>query len=210
LQTYRQTTGVTLVEHPLAVQLLGCNEVEFITTILKREAHASSDLLGSDKIMTLIESIVAILSTLSATASFRDAIGLVREETLMAFYIPDAFLQPYPPAKAILASLAILFAVCVVLSYLCRHPCDVLVNQAARGVNSNHNGFVGLLEPIEQLLQRVEISTRVPPTPRADETVFKIIVELLHTLALATKELKHGRSSEPVLSEALPLLSAIQ
>jgi hypothetical protein len=40
--------------------------------------------------------------------------------------------------------------------------------------------------------------------------VFKIIVELLCTLALATKELKHGRSGEYVLAEALPLLSAIQ
>jgi len=61
-----------------------------------------------------------MLFTLSATASFGDAIGLVRKGELMAsLNIPDRLLQPYPPAKAILAGLAILFAVCVILWYLC-------------------------------------------------------------------------------------------
>jgi hypothetical protein len=36
-----------------------------------------------------------------------------------------------------------------------------------------------------------------------DETAFKIIVDLLSTLALATKELKHGRTSESILGDAL-------
>ena len=34
--------------------------------------------------------------------------------------------------------------------------------------------------------------------------VVKIMVELLSTLALATRELKQGRSSEPILADVLP------
>jgi hypothetical protein len=37
-----------------------------------------------------------------------------------------------------------------------------------------------------------------------DEIVFKIMVELLSTLALATKELKQERPSESILADILP------
>ena len=43
-----------------------------------------------------------------------------------------------------------------------------------------------------------------------DETVFNIILELLSTLASATKELKKGQSSESVLVDMPLLLSATQ
>jgi len=37
-----------------------------------------------------------------------------------------------------------------------------------------------------------------------DEIVVKIIVELLSTLTVATRELKQGRSSEPILADVSP------
>ena len=117
LQTYRQTTGLTLAEHPLAVQLQSCQSVESITTIFTHEVRASSDLLaGSDRIITSMKCTISMLFTLSATTPFGDASDLVRKGELMASLdIPDGSLQPYPPAKAILAGLAILFSVCIVL-----------------------------------------------------------------------------------------------
>jgi hypothetical protein len=60
-----------------------------------------------------------------------------------------------------------------------------------------------LLESIEHFLNRLDIYTRIPPTPAMDEIVAKIMVELLSTLALATKELKQGRSSEFILRDLL-------
>ena len=60
-----------------------------------------------------------------------------------------------------------------------------------------------LLESIEHFLNRLDIYTRIPPTPAMDEIVVKIMVELLSTLALATKELKKGRSSEFLLFDLL-------
>jgi len=83
----------------------------------------------------------------------------------------------------------------------------------AKGVNSNHGSLVDLLESLEHFLKRVDIYTRIPPTPATDDIVFKILLELLSTLALATKELKQGRSSESALANVLlyfALLSAVQ
>ena len=85
-------------------------------------------------------------------------------------------------------------------------PCDIHLNQATKGVNSGHTAIVDLLESIEDFLKRIGIYTRIPPTPATDEVVFKIIVELLSTLALATKNLKRGRSSESVLADSDVLL----
>jgi hypothetical protein len=80
----------------------------------------------------------------------------------------------------------------------------VKINQATKGSNSNHEPLVDLIESIEHFLRRVNIYTRIPPTPATDEIVFKIILELLSTLALATKQLKHGRSSKSLFTRMLP------
>jgi hypothetical protein len=85
LQAYQKTTGVTLARHPFAWQLQNPHSVESITTVLKYEARASSDLLGGDEMINSIECTVSMLFTLSATPSFGDATGLVRKEVLMVF-----------------------------------------------------------------------------------------------------------------------------
>jgi len=77
------------------------------------------------------------------------------------------------------------------------------VNQVTKGFNPNHGSLVDLLESIECFLKRVDLYTRIPPTPATDEMMFKIILELLYTLALATKELKQAWSSESVLADVL-------
>jgi len=78
------------------------------------------------------------------------------------------------------------------------------VNQAAKGVTASYNALVELLESVEHFLSRLDIYTRIPSTPAMDEIVVKIMMELFSTFALATKELKRGRSSESVLADVLP------
>ena len=58
----------------------------------------------------------------------------------------------------------------------------------ANGVTSIYDPLVDLLESIERFLNRLDIYTRMPPTPEMDEMVVNIMAELLSTLALATKE----------------------
>ena len=82
--------------------------------------------------------------------------------------------------------------------------------QAAKGIISNCEALVDLLESIEQFASRLDIYTRIPPTPATDEIVVKILVELISTLALVTEELKQRRSSESVLVNVLRLLNVAQ
>jgi hypothetical protein len=73
---------------------------------------------------------------------------------------------------------------------------DIHVLQAAKGMNTNCDALVDMLESIERFLMRLDIYTHTPRTPALDEMVVKIIVELLSTLALVTKGLKQGRMSK--------------
>jgi hypothetical protein len=78
LRAYQNKTGVTLAEHPVAVQLQNYHSVQSITTILLYEAGAISDYQGFGRITKAMQSTVSILAPLSTTASLGEAIGLVR------------------------------------------------------------------------------------------------------------------------------------
>jgi len=80
-------------------------------------------------------------------------------------------------------------------------PGDVHVNQSAKGITSNCDALVDLLESIEHILNQLNIYTRIPPTSAMNEIVVKILVELISTLALVTEELKQRRSSESLLAD---------
>ena len=60
-----------------------------------------------------------------------------------------------------------------------------------------------LFELINHFLNRLDIYTKIPPTDAMNEILVKILVELLSTLALATKQIKEGKTSEPLFGEAL-------
>ena len=70
--------------------------------------------------------------------------------------------------------------------------------QTIQGVKDSYDALVELLESIEHLLYRLDIYTRITPTVAMTELLVKILVELLSTLALATKEVKQGKPSEPI------------
>jgi hypothetical protein len=98
--------------------------------------------------------------------------------------------------QSILASVS--YSQYVPLSILHVYPCDFQVSQAFKGVSSDLDALEDLLESIEHFLNRLDIYTKVPPTPAMTEIIVKIMVELLSTLALATKQIKQGRPSESV------------
>jgi hypothetical protein len=175
-----------------------------MTIILPGELQAFNNFQEKDRITKSINTIVSVLTTLSATASLGDALGLVRQTALITLPYPLLFLQKISPTKALLAALAILLDVCAILLFMCRYPCDVQVNQAARGVTSSWEPLVELLESVENFLNRLNIYTRIPPTLVIDKMVIKIIAELLSTFALATSELKQGRPSGCLLADLLP------
>ena len=95
--------------------------------------------------------------------------------------------------------LGVLFSVCAILDFLTAHLRDIQVYQAVKGVIDSYDAVVELLETIETFLRCLDIYTRIPPTVGITEIVVKILVELLSTLALATKQIEEGKSSESAL-----------
>jgi hypothetical protein len=96
------------------------------------------------------------------------------------------------------------------VSFYVRCPSYTQVHQVSKGVDTSYDALLEFLESVENLLRPLEIYTQIPHTPVMNEIVASIMVEILYSLALATKELKRGRSSESVLPDVLSQLSAMQ
>jgi hypothetical protein len=48
-------------------------------------------------------------------------------------------------------------------------------------------------------LKRLDIYTNIPPTPMMTNIIVKIIAEVLSVLSLATKQIRQGRFSKPII-----------
>jgi hypothetical protein len=72
--------------------------------------------------------------------------------------------------------------------------------QTIKGVKDSYDALVELLESIEHFLYRLDIYTKITPTVAMTEMLVKILVELLSTLAFATKEVRQGKPSESVFT----------
>jgi hypothetical protein len=68
--------------------------------------------------------------------------------------------------------------------------------QAVKDVGASYDALVDLLECIERFLNRLDIYTKISPTAAMAEIIVKIMVELLSTLALVTKQVKQKQPSE--------------
>ena len=80
---------------------------------------------------------------------------------------------------------------------------DIQTYQAVKGTIDSYDLLVDLLESIDHFLNRLDIYTKIPSTVAMTEMVVKILVELLSTLALATKQIKEGKTSESVFVEVI-------
>ena len=66
-------------------------------------------------------------------------------------------------------------------------------------MHASYDALVDLFASFENFLSRLNIYAEIPPTPALTNILVKIIVELISTLALATKQVKQRRFSEFVL-----------
>ena len=63
--------------------------------------------------------------------------------------------------------------------------------------------LVNLFESITIFLHRLDIYVKIPPTAAMTEIVVKILVELLSTIALASKQTRQGRFGKYLLADTL-------
>jgi hypothetical protein len=103
--------------------------------------------------------------------------------------------QVFSPAKVIFAGVGVLLLVRILL-IPAHHPIYRYNLQAAKDVRASQDTLVDIFERMENFFRRLEIYIAVPPTPEMVNIIAKIMVEVLSILAITTKELKQGRTSE--------------
>ena len=74
----------------------------------------------------------------------------------------------------------------------------------AKDVSSNYLILADFLESIERSMNRLYIYSEVPQTGTVTEIITKMMVELLLTIALVTKQIKQKRLSKSVHTD-IPL-----
>jgi hypothetical protein len=58
--------------------------------------------------------------------------------------------------------------------------------------------LIGVFVRIESFFKRLETYTEVRPTAAMTDVIVQILIEVLSILAIATKQIKQGRSSESI------------
>jgi hypothetical protein len=113
LQDYKDKTGTSLIDHPIAKQLETCESVSSITAIIQEQARGFREFRENDgKLMKALNSSVDVLCAPSISSALNEAIGLVvRLKALSVYLVPDGHLQPFSPAKAVFAGFGILLTV---------------------------------------------------------------------------------------------------
>ena len=88
LQDYKDKTGITLTDHPIAEQLESCNSVSSITAILQEQAQRFRELRGNDgRLIKALNSSVDVLCAPSINSALNEAIGvIVRQVSLGTDY----------------------------------------------------------------------------------------------------------------------------
>jgi len=78
LQDYKDKTGNTLTDHPIAKQLETCESVNSITAILQEQAQSFREFRENDgKLIKALNSSVDVLCAPSISSALNEAIGLV-------------------------------------------------------------------------------------------------------------------------------------
>ena len=67
--------------------------------------------------------------------------------------------------------------------------------QAVKDVNAAQEALMDIFERIENFFRRLETYTKVKPSEAMTDIIVKIMVEVLNIFAIATKEIKQGRTS---------------
>ena len=98
----------------------------------------------------------------------------------------------------IFAGVGVLLLVCIFSSTFTRAILTP-ASQAAKDVRASQDALVDIFERMEVFFRRLEIYTEVPPNQEIVDIITTIMVEVLSILAIATKELKQGRTSKSLL-----------
>ncbi|KAH9978330.1 hypothetical protein BJV74DRAFT_141737 [Russula compacta] len=73
------------------------------------------------------------------------------------------------------------------------HTCIGILLSAVKDVSASYDALVELFESTLSFLKRLDIYTKIPLTTGMTEIIVKILIQVISTLAVATKQIKQGR-----------------
>jgi hypothetical protein len=204
LHDYENQTGTRLADHPLAKQLEACDSVVTITAFLQERVRAFHGFREEDgKFMRSLKRVVHVLYTLSTNAALAESIGLVvRPKIPLGISLSLHTLNSHSHQPRLYSLDSPFYSPYVPPLVPCMRFCALWVPlwQAVKDTTASYDALVGLLESMEGFLNRLAIYTKLSLTPIMAEIIVKIMVELLSTLAVTTKQVEQGRTGESVFA----------
>ena len=76
-RAYEKKTGITLAEHPLAMQIQSCHSIESMTALVQDQESAFKEFRGKHRVTKSVKATLSILTKLSATTSLGGAVATV-------------------------------------------------------------------------------------------------------------------------------------
>jgi hypothetical protein len=71
-----------------------------------------------------------------------------------------------------------------------------------KDVSTSYDALLDLFDSLGVFLERLNIYIKISPTPAMTGIIVKIMVEMLSTIGLATKQITQGRLSELILADS--------
>ena len=209
LVDYARITGIDLSKNPFAAAIEQVNSPEAILELLQEREKAFKEYReGNRRLISCISPAVKVIQAFSGIIG--EAVSLVSYTCHLVTLLTQARQVPFPPAKALFVGIDVLLSVRPFMTLINHFPCDLSVFQAASGVTSSYDALLDLFECMGNFLKRLEVYTKIPPTPMMMDLITKIMVELLSVLALATKQIKQGRFSKRAVINTSLVLNASQ
>ena len=123
-------------------------------------------------------------------------VSLVSIHYLPRICDPIVVPQVFPSANVIFSGIGVLLSVSTIFDLSLPVIMTLTFFKAAKDVEASQDVLVDVFERIENFIKRLESYTEVPPTAAMTDVTVKIMVEVLSILAISTKEINQGRSSE--------------
>jgi hypothetical protein len=195
VKAYEKKTKTDLHTHPLATQLQSCNSSSDILTVLHDKVNEfETSRSHNERLSSWLNPTINVLYAFSTTLG--QGVGLVslNGSTLLRTR-PTMITTDILARKCDLCRYRGPFLGENLPRFLCERILNRAVCQAAKDVEASEEALADLFERIANFFRRLESYTEVPPSDAMTDMIVKIMVEILNIFAIATKEIKQGRTS---------------
>jgi hypothetical protein len=114
LNEFEKRAGTNLAQHQVISKLVNCESADSVIDVIQEQAQAFRNFRGDGgKLTTWLKRTVNVLYNLSVSEMLCEGASLVCVYSFLRHALCNiSFLQPFPPAKALFAGIAVLLGVC--------------------------------------------------------------------------------------------------